>query len=74
MISYFLTKLGFLTPAFMRHYRRHAIVVILILAAIVNPTPELFTQILLAVPMLVLYEISIFVSKFAQKKEPEPAA
>jgi sec-independent protein translocase protein TatC len=74
MISYFLTKLGFLTPAFMRHYRRHAIVVILILAAIVNPTPELFTQLLLAAPMLVLYEISIFVSKYAQKKEPDPAA
>ncbi len=74
MISYFLTKLGFLTPAFMRHYRRHAIVVILIIAAIVNPTPELFTQILLAAPMLVLYEISIFVSKFAQKKELDTAA
>jgi sec-independent protein translocase protein TatC len=74
MISYFLTKLVFLTPAFMRHYRRHAIVVILILAAIVNPTPELFTQLLLAAPMLVLYEISIFVSKYAQKKEPDPAA
>ncbi len=74
MISYFLTKLGFLTPAFMRHYRRHAIVVILIIAAIVNPTPELLTQGMLAVPMIVLYEVSIFVSKFAQKKNPDTAS
>jgi len=74
MISYFLTKLGFLTPAFMRHYRRHAIVVILIIAAIVTPTPDVVTQSLLAAPMFVLYEISIIVSKFAQKKEPDPAA
>jgi sec-independent protein translocase protein TatC len=74
MISYFLTKLGFLTPAFMRHYRRHAIVVILIIAAIVTPTPDVVTQSLLAAPMFVLYEISILVSKFAQKKEPDPAA
>ncbi|MGA9406328.1 MAG: twin-arginine translocase subunit TatC [Bacteroidota bacterium] len=74
MISYFLSKLGFLTPAFMRHYRRHAIVVILIIAAIVNPTPELLTQALLAVPMVVLYEVSIVVSKFAQKKKPDTAS
>lgn len=74
MISYFLTKLGFLTPAFMRHYRRHAIVVILIIAAIVTPTPDVVTQSLLAAPMFVLYEISILVSKFAQKKDPDPAA
>ncbi len=74
MISYFLTKLGFLTPAFMRHYRRHAIVVILIIAAIVTPTPDIVTQSLLAAPMFVLYEISIIVSKFAQKKETDTAS
>jgi len=74
MISYFLTKLGILTPAFMRHYRRHAIVVILIIAAVVTPTPDIVTQSLLAAPMFVLYEISIIVSKFAQKKEPETAS
>jgi sec-independent protein translocase protein TatC len=69
MVSYFLSKLGFLTPAFMRHYRRHAIVVILIIAAVVTPTPDIITQSLLAAPMFLLYEISIFVSKFAQKKK-----
>jgi sec-independent protein translocase protein TatC len=69
MISYFLSKLGFLTPAFMRHYRRHAIVVILIISAVVTPTPDIITQSLLAAPMLLLYEISIFISKIAQKKK-----
>jgi sec-independent protein translocase protein TatC len=77
MISYFLTKMGILTPQFMRKYRRHAIVVILIIAAVVTPTPDMVTQTLLALPMIVLYEVSILVSKFSQKKEPtvseEPA-
>ena len=68
MVSYFLTRLGFLTPAFMRHYRRHSIVVILIISAIVTPTPDPMTQLMLALPMFLLYEISIFVSRVAMKK------
>jgi sec-independent protein translocase protein TatC len=71
MISYFLTKLGFLTPAFMRHYRRHAIIVILFVAAIVTPTPDPITQLILALPMMALYEVSILVCKFAVRKEPD---
>lgn len=71
MISYFLSKLGFLTPAFMRHYRRHSIVAILIISALVTPTPDPLTQLMLAAPMLLLYEISIFVSKVATKKAKE---
>jgi sec-independent protein translocase protein TatC len=70
MISFFLTKLGLLTPRFMRKYRRHAIVVILVIAAVVTPTPDMVTQTLLALPMILLYEISILVSKFSQRKEP----
>jgi len=69
MISYFLTKLGFLTPAFMRHYRRHAIIVILFIAAIVTPTPDPVTQLILAIPMMALYEVSILVCKFSVRKE-----
>jgi len=72
MVSYFLTRLGFLTPAFMRHYRRHSIVVILIISAIVTPTPDPMTQLMLALPMLLLYELSIFVSKVASKREERP--
>jgi sec-independent protein translocase protein TatC len=71
MIAFFLTKIGLLSPAFMRKYRRHAIVVILIIAAVVTPTPDMVTQSLLAAPMILLYEIGILVSKFAQKK-PSP--
>jgi sec-independent protein translocase protein TatC len=69
MVSYFLSKMGILTPAFMRKYRRHAIVVIFIISAVVTPTPDMVTQTLLALPMFFLYEISIFISKFSQKKE-----
>ncbi len=67
ILSYFLTRIGFLTPAFMRHYRRHGIVVMFIIAAILTP-PDVFSQLLLAGPLLVLYELSILVSKLAQRK------
>ncbi len=68
MISYFLARFGILTPAFMRHYRRHAIVVILFIAAVVTPTTDPFTMSVFSIPMLALYEISIWVSKIAQKR------
>ncbi len=69
MIAYFLSKMGLLTPAFMRKYRRHAIIIILIIAAVVTPTPDMVTQSLLALPLFLLYEVSILISKFSQKKE-----
>jgi sec-independent protein translocase protein TatC len=68
MISFFLTKMGILTPGFMRKYRKHAIVVILILAAVLTPGTDPVSQIVLAVPLVLLYEISIFISKIALKK------
>lgn len=68
MVSYFLTKLGFLTPPFMRHYRRHAIVVILIISAVITPTPDMVTQVLMALPMFLLYEVSIWVCVLSLKK------
>ena len=77
MISYFLSKMGILTPGFMRKFRRHAIVVIFIISAVVTPTPDMVTQTLLALPMILLYEVSIFISKYSQKKtaaSPEDAA
>jgi sec-independent protein translocase protein TatC len=61
IVSFFLTKIGILTPTFMRKYRKHAIVVIFIIAAIITP-PDVFSQTLVAVPLLILYEISIFIS------------
>jgi sec-independent protein translocase protein TatC len=69
MASWFLSKLGILTPKFMRKFRRHAIVVIFFLAAILTPGTDPVSQILLAIPLLFLYEISIWISKIAQRKE-----
>ena len=62
MIIYFLAKLGIITAAFMRQYRRHAIVVILILAAVITPSPDMFTMTLVAIPIYLLYELSIVVA------------
>jgi sec-independent protein translocase protein TatC len=59
---------GVLTPAFMREYRRHAIVVILILAAVITPSPDMISQLLVTLPLLGLYEVSILVSARVNKK------
>jgi sec-independent protein translocase protein TatC len=69
MVSFFLSKLGILTPKFMRKYRKHAIVLILLLAGILTPSPDITSQLLLGVPLFVLYEISILISKFSQPKK-----
>jgi len=68
MVSFFLSKLGILTPKFMRKYRRHAIVIILVLSAILTPGADPVSQVILAVPLVLLYEISIFISKISSKK------
>ncbi len=60
VVCWLLGKLGFLTKAFMRRYRRHAIVVILIIAAIITPTSDVFTLTLVSLPIWLLYELSIF--------------
>lgn len=70
IIIYFLTKLGLVTPAFLRKYRRAAIVIILIVAAIVTP-PDIPSQVIVSIPILVLYETSILISAFVTKKEKE---
>ena len=60
-----------ITPAFMRKYRKHAIVVIFIVAAIITP-PDVFSQTLVAIPLLILYEVSIFISaRVMKQKEKE---
>ncbi len=68
ILALFLTKIGLLTPAFMRHYRRHGIVGMVILSAVVTP-PDVFTQLLLAGPLVLLYEISILISAAVHKKQ-----
>lgn len=68
VLSFFFTKIGMLNPKIMRKYWRHSIVVIMILAAILSPGTDPVSQIILAIPLVFLYEISIFVSKIAQRK------
>lgn len=72
ILSYFFSKIGLLTPTFMRKYRRHAIIVIFVIAAIVTP-PDVITQVLLGIPLVLLYELSIFISKTVEhnKKRKE---
>jgi len=69
MVSFFLSKIGILTPEFMRKYRKHSVVIILILAALLTPSPDITSQLLLGIPLLILYEISIIISKLSQKKK-----
>ncbi len=68
MLVYVLSKFGLLTPHFMRTYRRHAIVVLMIVAAIITPTADAGTLMLVFVPLYVLYEISIFISASVNRK------
>lgn len=70
VVIYFLAKLGIVTPDFMRRYRKHAIIVTLILAAIITP-PDVASQVIVSIPILILYEISIFVAKYVQRKQKE---
>jgi sec-independent protein translocase protein TatC len=70
IIIYFLTKLGLVTPAFLRTYRKYAIVLVLIVAAIVTP-PDVVSQTVVAIPMLLIYEASIFISVLVTKNKKE---
>jgi len=67
IVVYFLSKLGLLTPVIMKKYRKHALVIILILSAIITP-PDVSSQILVSMPVLILYELSIKVSARVERK------
>lgn len=64
---YFLSKVGLLTPGFMKKYRRHSYVLMLLLSAIITP-PDVFSQIMVAIPLVILYEIGIFISQRIEKQ------
>ena len=68
IIIYFLTKIGLVTPETLRKHRRYSIVIILIVAAIITP-PDILSQIIVSIPLLILYEVSIFISTFVNKKQ-----
>lgn len=68
IIIFFLTKIGILGPAFMRNNRKYALVIILIVAAVITPSSDIPTLLIVSTPLYILYEASIFVSKYAEKK------
>ena len=70
---YFLSKIGIVTPELLRKFRKHALVVVLIISAIITP-PDLTSQIMVAIPVLLLYEVSIVISKRVQKARAEELA
>ena len=72
MVVYFFAKIGIATPLFMRTYRRHSVVTILIISAVITPA-DVFTQLLVALPLFVLYELSIFVAAYVEKQQKKIA-
>ncbi|AEE18368.1 Sec-independent protein translocase TatC [Dokdonia sp. Hel_I_63] len=68
IIMYFLTKIGLVTPEFLKKNRKYALVIVLILAAIITP-PDISTQVIVAVPIIILYEVSIFISRGVIRRE-----
>ncbi len=73
VIVFFLARIGVLTPSFMRKYRRHAIVLIMVLGAIITP-PDVFSLILVAIPLTLLYEVSIFIAARVERKREQELA
>lgn len=68
IIIYFLTKIGLVTPKLMKKYRKFALVIVLILSAIITP-PDIASQVIVAIPILILYQISIYISKVVVKNQ-----
>jgi sec-independent protein translocase protein TatC len=68
IVIYFLTKLGIVTPSSLRTYRKYTLVIVLILSAIITP-PDVISQIIVAIPIMILYELSILISVIVYKKQ-----
>ncbi|NHF57785.1 twin-arginine translocase subunit TatC [Flavobacteriaceae bacterium TP-CH-4] len=73
IIVYFLTKVGLVTPEILKKYRKISLVVVLILSAVITP-PDVASQVVVAVPILILYQVSIYISRRVLKKEAKKAA
>lgn len=73
IVIFFLARIGVVTPEFMRKYRKHAIVIVLVIAAVITP-PDVFSLILVSIPLLLLYEVSIFIASRVVRKRAEKDA
>lgn len=68
IVIYFLTKVGLVTPQFLRTYRKYALILVLVISAIITP-PDIASQVIVAIPILILYEVSIFISKIVIRNQ-----
>lgn len=73
IIIYFLTKVGLVTPQILRKYRKYALIVVLLLSAIITP-PDIASQVIVAIPILILYQMSIYISKIVIKNQNRKVA
>jgi len=71
---FFMTKVGIVDSRLLAKQRRYAILIIFVAAAVLTPSPDAFTQIIMAIPLMILYEMSVFIAKFAEKKKKETEA
>lgn len=72
IIIFFLTKIGLVTPQFLRKYRKYALIIVLIVSAVITP-PDIASQVIVAIPVLILYEVSILISARIVKKQNKKA-
>lgn len=68
IVTYILTSIGLISPGFLKKYRKHAVVAVLVVAALIAP-PDVASQVFIAIPLYLLFEVSIFVSKYAENKK-----
>ena len=71
MATWILSKLGIITPGFLRKYRKYAYVVLLVFAAVITPSPDWGSQMIVVIPLVLLYEISILIAVRVKKKQDE---
>jgi len=72
VLTVFLTKMGIVTPAFLAENRKYAILIAFVLAALLTPTPDAFNQSLMAIPIIILYEVGILASRVLDRKKKAP--
>ena len=69
VVAWLMARMGLLTASFMSRYRRHAIVVILVVAAVITPTSDIFTLLMVSLPMWLLYELSVCIVRVSARKD-----
>ena len=74
LVIFFLAKVGIVTATYLKSVRRYAVVVVLILAAVITPGPDLISQVSVAVPLMLLYEVSIILSRRVEKDKAREEA